>query len=259
MERTGVSTRINNVQLAAGAATRIAKVTYHHDVSWYLWLLRNLHSHFDNLFVRYFGRIAIAQLPDDVAGQLRQKLDASIAFWRNRNALSIGEERAQDRSIAVDELRLALSAQSHMTVRMTADEAVQAFRLGVQFAEDTSVSHRWVIEAACELSKYALEAMPAGYQTSFALDVLKFPLAKERGGHSTNWPDLIEVIRKVKPERDSQDPRWDQQIRELLAAAAPNSAGRMEVNGSLGLSRDTRCLKADRARSLCGGSVGQGG
>jgi SIR2-like domain len=100
MERTGVSMRINHVQLAAGAATKIAKVTYHHDVSWYLWLLRSLHSHFDNLFVRYFGRIAIAQLPEDVAGQLRQKLDASIAFWHNRNALSIGEERAQDRSLS---------------------------------------------------------------------------------------------------------------------------------------------------------------
>jgi hypothetical protein len=233
MERTGVSMRINHVQLAAGAATKIAKVTYHHDVSWYLWLLRSLHSHFDNLFVRYFGRIAIAQLPEDVAGQLRQKLDASIAFWHNRNALSIGEERAQDRSIVVDELRLALSAQSHMTVRMTTDEAVQAFRLGVQIAEDPSVSHRWVIEAAGELSKYALEAMPADYQASFALDVLKFPLATERGGHSPSWPDLLEIIRKIKPERDSQDPRWDQRIRELLAAAAPNSPGRMEATDRL--------------------------
>lgn len=233
MERTGVSMRINHVQLAAGAAIKIAKVTYHHDVSWYLWLLRSLHSHFDNLFVRYFGRVAIAQLPEDVAGQLRQKLDASIAFWRFRSALSVGEEHAKDRSIAIDELRLALSAQSHMTVRMTADEAVQAFRLGVQIVEDTSVSHPWVIEAAGELAKYALEAMPANHQASVALDVINFPLATERGSHSPSWPDLIRVIRPVKPQRDNVDPRWDQRIRELLAAAAPNAIGRMEATDRL--------------------------
>jgi hypothetical protein len=120
-----------------------------------------------------------------------------------------------------------------MTVRMTGDEAVQAFRLGVQIAEDTSVSHRWVVEAAGELAKYALEAMPADYQASVAFDVLKFPLETERGGHSPSWPDLIAVIRKIKPERDNHDPRWDQRIQELLTAAAPNSAGRMEATDRL--------------------------
>ena len=233
MECTGVPMRINHVQLAAGAATSIMKVTYHHGVRWYVWLLRSLHSHFDNLFVRYFSRIAIAQLSQDVADQLCQKLDASIAFWRNRNALSIGEEHAKDHSIAIDELRLALLAQSHMTVRMTADEAVQAFRLGVQIAADTSLSHRWVIEAAGELAKYALEAMPADRQASIALDVIKFPLATERGGHSPSWPDLIRVITQIKPHRDSRDPRWDQRIVELLAAAAPNAIGRMEATDRL--------------------------
>jgi hypothetical protein len=233
MECTGVPMRINHVQFAAGAATSIMKVTYHHSVRWYVWLFRSLHSHFDNLFIRYFSRIAIAQLPQDVADQLRQKLDAWIAFWRNRNALSIGEEHAKDRSIAVDELRLALSAQSHMTVRMTADEAVQAFRLGVKIAEDTSVSHRWVIEAAGELAKYALEAMPADHRASVALDVIKFPLATERGGHSPSWPDLIRVITQIKPHRGHEDPHWDQRIRELLAAATPNAIGRIEATDRL--------------------------
>ena len=182
--------RINHVQVAAEAASSIMKVTFYYSINWYTWLLRNLHSHFDNLFIRYFSRIAIAQLPKDVADSLRQKLEASIAFWRNRNALRIDEESVNDRSIAIDELRLALTAQSHMTVRMTVDEAVQAFRLGVQIAEDASVSHRWVIEAAGELAKYALEAMPVDRQASMVLDVIKFPLETERGGRSPGWPDL---------------------------------------------------------------------
>ena len=177
-ECTGIPMRINHVQVAAEAASSIMKVTHNYSVRWYIWLLRNLHSHFDNLFIRYFSRIAIAQLPQDVADKLRQKLQGSIAFWRNRNALSLGEENADDRSVAINELRLALTVQSHMTVRMTADDAVQAFQLGVQIAEDASVSHRWAIEAAGELAKYALEAMPVDRQASMAFDVIKFPLER---------------------------------------------------------------------------------
>jgi SIR2-like domain len=233
MEFTGIPLRINHVQVAAEAASSLMKVTHHYSDRWYLWLLRTLHSQFDNLFIRYFGRIGIAQLPQDIAEKLCRKLEASIAFWRNRNAISVGEENTDNRSIAVDELRLALTAQSHMTVRMTEDEAVRAFRLGVHIAEDSSATHRWVIEAAGELAKYALEAMPLDRRASMVLDVLKFPLATERGGFTATWPDLMGVVTNVKPLRDSEDVRWDRRIGELVAAAAPNAPGRIEATNRL--------------------------
>jgi SIR2-like domain len=233
MEFTGIPLRINHVQVAAEAASSLMKVGHHYSDRWYLWLLRTLHSQFDNLFIRYFGRIGIAQLPQDIAEKLCRKLEASIAFWRNRNAVSVGEENTDNRSIAVDELRLALTAQSHMTVRMTEDEAVRAFRLGVHIAEDSSATHRWVIEAAGELAKYALEAMPLDRRASMVLDVLKFPLATERGGFTATWPDLMGVLTNVKPLRDSEDVRWDRRIGELVAAAAPNAPGRIEATNRL--------------------------
>jgi hypothetical protein len=229
MEFTGIPLRINHVQVAADAASSLMKVTHHYSDRWYQWLLRSLHSHHDNLFTQYFGRIAIAQLPQHIAEKLCQKLEDSIAFWRNRSAVNVGEENAVNRSIAVDELRLALTAQSHMTVRMTEDEAVRAFRLGANTAEDASTTHRWVIEAAGELAKYALEAMPPGRRASMVPDVLKFPLATERGGFTPTWPDLMRAITHVKPLRDSEDARWDRRIGELVAAAAPNAPGRIEA------------------------------
>lgn len=232
MESAGIPMRINHVQIVAGTATSIMKATYHRSTYWYGWLLRTLHSHFDNLYVRYFGRIAIAQLPRSVADDLRDKLNSAIAFWHTRNVASVGEERAKDRSIAIDQLRLALSAQSHMSVRMSEEEAVQAFDLAAQIVQDPPLQ-RWVIEAAAELAKYALQALPANRQGALALNVVKFPLAAERGGPALGWPDLVSVIANVSPQRDPQDPRWDQRVNELLGAAVPDARGRIEATGRL--------------------------
>jgi hypothetical protein len=115
-----------------------------------------------------------------------------------------------------------------MSVRMSENEAVRAFELGAQIVQDPTLQ-RWVIEAAAELAKYALQALPANRQAALALDVVKFPLAAERGGPTPGWPDLGQVIANVRPLRDLQDPRWDQRVNELLAAAAPNAGGRIEA------------------------------
>lgn len=229
IEITGAPLHINHAQHAAGAAMSIMRVTHQHSVQWYVWLLRSLHSHFEYPFIRYFGRMAIAQLPQDIADQLRQKLDRAIAFWRNRVSVSIGEEYANDRSVAVDELRLALVAQSHMTVRMTVDEAAQAFQLGASICRDTALSYHWISEAAGELSKYALEAMPTDRRARLALDIIRYPLAAECRGHAPTWPDLIQVVAAIGPHRDDQDTRWDQRILELLTMAVPNALGRSEA------------------------------
>jgi hypothetical protein len=227
IECTGLPMRINKVQVACGAATSIMRVTYHHSIRWYVWLIRSLHSQYDNSFIRYFGRVAIAQLPQDTANELSRKVDAASQFWRARVAQSVDEEHAKDRSIAHDELRLALWIQSSLTVRMTVDEAVRVFGVASQIASDRSVAGYMIIEAAGELAKYALEAMPPDRQASTALDVIKFPPAAESS------QGLVRVMARVKPKRDQLDPRWDQRIRELLAAAGPNASGRSEASERL--------------------------
>ena len=243
IECTGIPMRINNVQVASGAATSIMRVTYHHSIRWYVWLIRSLHSSFDNSFIRYFGRVAIAQLPQGVANDLSRKVDAAIQFWRARFAQSVDEEHTKDRSIAHDELRLALSIQSHMTVRMTVDEAVRVFGVASQIASDRSVARLWIVEAAAELARYALEAMPPDRQASIALDVIKFPLAAERGGPTWGSPSFVRVMAGVKPQRDQQDPRWDQRISQLLAAAAPDAPGRSEASERLAYLASHEVLK----------------
>ena len=258
-ECTGIPLRINRSRSRRRSSIKYLEGNPSLQRKWYSWLLRSLHSHDDSLFIRFFGRIGIAQLPQDIAEKLCRKLGASIAFWRNRNALTFGEENADNRSIAIDELRLALTAQSHMTVRMTDEEAVRAFQLGVQIAGDASRTHRWVIEAAGELAKYALEAIPFGRRASMVLDVIEFPLANERGGRSATWPELIRVIREVKPQRDLTRCPLGPADRRTGDRGRPDANGRIEATDRLSLSRLTRCLEAERERNFCRRFMGQDG
>ena len=244
IECTGIPMRVNNVQVACGAATSITRVTYNHSIRWYVWLIRSLHSQFDNPFIRYFGRVAIAQLPQDVANKLSRKVDAAIQFWRAKFAQSVDEEHAKDRSIAHGELRLALSIQSHMTVRMSVEEAIRAFGVASLIASDRSVARYLISEAAAELAKYALEAMPPARRASMALDVIKFPLVAECGGPTWRSPGFVRVMAGVKPQRDQQDLGWDRRISELLAAAAPDAPGRLEASERLAYLANYEILKS---------------
>jgi hypothetical protein len=44
--------------------------------SWYLWLLRTLHSSYEKTFGRFFGRVGIAQLSDQVSAEI-------VSAWRD--------------------------------------------------------------------------------------------------------------------------------------------------------------------------------
>lgn len=229
MEVVGVPMRLNHVQIAAGAAVSIARTTYSHSAGWYIWLLRGLHAHLDSPFIRYFGRLAMAQLSNEVAETLRAKLDAAISHWYNVFTRSMGEDQRDNRSIALDELRLVLFAQSHLTVRMSVEQAISAFQQGARLANDPAINHWWLIEAAGDLAKYALAAVPRNRQSELALSVMEFPLSSERGGHIPTWPDITKAITEAKPTRDPHDIRWDHRIRQLVEAAAPGSTGRPEA------------------------------
>ncbi|HEY6466069.1 MAG TPA: SIR2 family protein, partial [Candidatus Acidoferrales bacterium] len=65
IERVGLPLRINRVDLCARTAVAVAEEAYQLNSEWYVWLLRGLHSHFDQAFERFFGRIAIARIPEE--------------------------------------------------------------------------------------------------------------------------------------------------------------------------------------------------
>lgn len=229
MEVVGIPLRLNHVQVGAAAALSIARITYNHSAEWYVLLQRAMHAHMDTPFIRYFGRIAIAQLPSDIAAKIQARLIAAISYWTAALKRAVGDDRRDDRSFAVDELRLALSALSHLTVRMSVAEATDAFHLGDKLTRDTEILHWWIREAAANLSKYALQAIPKARLSALALSVMEFPLSAELGGNLPNWPTLVRELRDAKPDRVVGDPRWDNRVRQLLDAARPGQASRPEA------------------------------
>jgi hypothetical protein len=232
-ETVGLPMRINNVSITASTATSILECSHYHSFRWYSWLVRVLRSPSDKLFNTHFGRIAIAKLPQALFGALTTSLEHAIEFWRERFLQSAGEERKADRSIALNELRLVLALQAHMTLRMSVEEAVRAFRLGFKIIQDRSLSHFWILVAAAELVKYALEALPDDQQALLIRDIVQLPLATERGGQYPGWPDFFRRIHNLTFLRDYQDQRWSQRIAELLEIASSDGNGRPEAIGRL--------------------------
>jgi len=219
IERDGLPLRINHVDVCAGAAIAAVEVAYQPNVEWYVWLLRALHDHSDRPFGRHFGRLAIARMPAAVSSAILSIVESAIAFWTRRFKDARSPEHREDLGRATDILRLLLITLSHLTVRMSPDQAVAAVRRATEMAKDPQVSHFWLIEALGELAKYAVKAVPPTQRGALALTVLEFPLPSEKGGRLPSWPRIVTEIWDEQPVRDSGDTRWDHRVHQLIAAA----------------------------------------
>lgn len=229
IEVAGLPIRINNISMCGHAAISTAKITYQRSVAWYVWLLRALHSHYDKPFGRYFGRIAIAQLSDDVSGELISITNRGISFWFERIKLSQSLEHRDDLGHAVDQLRLALTTLSRLTVRMSEDDANRVFLRALDLAKDPLIRHYWLLEALGDLSRYAAAAVRQAGQGTLALAVMEFPLSVEKGCDGRFWPDIVRSIWESTPDRPQSDARWQHRVQQLIAAAGKGQPVREEA------------------------------
>jgi hypothetical protein len=228
-EFVGMPIRINHVNICAEAALAALDVGYQPTAEWYVGLLRVLHSHDDDLFKRYFGRIAIAKLEADVAARLISTVERAITFWTMRvrpaHALDLGD----DLSRAIDMLRLLLVALSRLTVRMSEERAIHTFNLAIALAKDPSIRQPWLLDALGDVAKYAAKAISVSRQGALALDAIEFPLASEKGANHPFWPVVVTAIWNSRPNRDPSDTRWEYRIRQLVAAGEKGSIGMKEA------------------------------
>lgn len=254
IETVGLPMRLNHVNIAASSASSILESCHYLGFRWYSWLIRALHSHYDKPFNIRFGRIAIAQIPPTVFVPLTAELERAIEFWCERYRRSAGEEAKADRSIALDELRLALVLQSHLTVRMSAEQAVRAFQQGFHVTQDRALAHGWILMAAAELVKYALEALPSERQAALIRDLLQVPLSGERGSQFPGWPNFFQRLHNLTIERDYSDLRWSQRVAELLEMASSDGEARSEAITRLAYLADRSTL-TDAERNAFGAAL----
>lgn len=250
MEVVGLPIRTSGVNFCADAVGAVAKITYHRTVDWYIWLMRGMHSHYDKTFDVYFSRIAVAQLPDEVSSGLISVVRAGADFWVSRLETSQGKEQAEDRSGAIDRLRLHLTVLSRLAVRMSEDDAQATLLYALSLARRSSMQFHWILEAVNELANQSVAALPPSRQSKLAWEIIDFPLAAEAQSDTRWWPDIINRIWNLVPDRSGEDARWQQRIQQLLVAAKRGQPSRREAVYRLSYLSLRESLKADERASF---------
>ncbi|WP_133647762.1 SIR2 family NAD-dependent protein deacylase [Paraburkholderia flava] len=229
IEIVGLPVRINHVGICNEAVLSSVRISHQQTVDWYIWLLRALHSHFDESFDRYFGRVAIAQLSPEVCDSLISIVKKAIAYWVDLIKTSQSPEHRDDLMHAGDQLRLHLTVLSRLTVRMSEDEAQRTFEYALELAKDSLIWHHWLLEALGQLANYALEAMSKERQSKLALASMLFPLSVEKGVEKRFWPSLVQTTWGTVPHRAKDDGRWQHRVGQLIQEAWKGKAAREEA------------------------------
>lgn len=229
IEVAGLPIRINNVGICSEAVVSSVNVAYQQTVGWYVWLLRALHSHRDESFDRYFGRVAIAQLSSAVSDALILVVNQAISYWLDLIKVSQSPEHRDDLMHAGDQLRLHLTALSRLTVRMSEDEAQRAFERALELATDSLIWHHWLLEALGELANYALAALSKKRQGKLALVSMEYPLSDEKKVEKRFWPSIVEATWESIPDRSQDDGRWKHRVNQLIQAAQKGQPAREEA------------------------------
>lgn len=219
IEVVGIPLRINRVSLCAGNARAIATLNYQRSSGWYLWLLRTLHGPFEDSFNRFLGRVAISQLSEEASREIIRALEANVDFWAHRLERLEVSDRREDRSHAIDRLRLMVMALSHFTVRMSSSQATDVFKRALNLAQNSRLRYPWILEALGELVRCAAEAIPVADQGTLALSALDMPMPGEIGADPRLVPEPIQAIWRSTPAGHAGEEKWGFRIQQLLKAA----------------------------------------
>jgi hypothetical protein len=229
MESVGLPVRLHHYGFVGSAARNAAELDFQPSVRWYIWFLRTVHSHLDAPFERYFGRLAVAQLPTEVASILAERIFGALRVWRKKLRTEHSEDQT-DTHGAVERMRLLIAALSRLSVRFDEKQALASFDFAMELANDPAVRHHWLFEPIGDLSKYSVQTIPPTDRGTLALSMLEFPLSDEKGTAAQVWQQPITSIWDVSAhDRPAVGARWDNRIAQLIQAAGANKPSREEA------------------------------
>ena len=230
IETAGLPVQLNYFDMLGQAKSDAAVLEFEPSFGWYSWLLRTRHDPFDRVFDRYFGRVAITQLPESVALNLAERVAAAVAYWRE--SLKVPAHRyASDRMFAVGRLRLFIEALARLTPRLDSDRARSCFELALGIARDAPV-HPWLIDHIGNLARYSAQATAPTARSGLVLIALEWPLSGESGWRDGPWPwpnpiDSLFDAQCVRPESDTT---WNHRVQQLLGAIRTGGVDRKEAS-----------------------------
>lgn len=229
IETVGLPLTINHVGICNSAAISVALVTVEHRLEWFVWLLRAFHSHYDKPFIRHFSRIAVAQIPSDLSAILLSIVDKAVGYWVERLKRATNADLRDDMGRATDALRLFLTVQSRLTVRMTEADAKSVYLIALDRAKDPLLKHPWLCEALGDQIKYSAQAISRYAQGELAFAAIDFPLSTEIGIEERIWPNGVMAIWESTPTRPAGDIRWAHRVQQLISASSRGLPSRKEA------------------------------
>lgn len=180
-----------------------------------LWrICTYLRSSKDELIDRWFGRLNVAAMSEQLISDLTTALCSSINYLAN--AL---QEKDDLRSNRVEYLRTHLELLSRLSVRSEPDKAREFFELALSVVERGGDSHWWLFEPVAHLIKRSLSASPQSERGKYVGAMLAFPLPGERNlkGNIREWPEFADEFRASAIKVERPDKEWDARIAELTA------------------------------------------
>ena len=234
-ESIGLPIRLRHFNLIGQAERDALDLAFQPSIASFLWFLRTADSVQDARFGRYFSRIAIAQLPAQIAAEISERLIAAIGYWQVCVA-RLGQEGKEDALFAVERLRLCIEALARLTVRQDANAAFASFDLAMKLGQNRWLRHWCLFEPIGNLAKFSGEAIPPSDRARLVLPALEFPLSNEVGvtdQFAREWPNplplLFETLFETPPDRPIENVRWRKRILELIESSAGESVGRAEA------------------------------
>lgn len=229
METAGLPMRFHHVTFVGAAARDAAELAFEPSFRWHVWFLRAIGSPLEALFGRNFGRVAIAQLPGEVATILSERARAAILYWRERTA----DVAPLYQLFAFEQVRLFMEVLARITVRQEPAVARANLDLAANLAsyvvKGASLGHLWLYEPLGHLVDYSIETIPPAGRQPIVLPMLEFPLSEDRGAHPFQWPNPIKSLWTISPGRVMGDVRWSLCVAHLIERAKAGSPERREA------------------------------
>jgi hypothetical protein len=221
MEAVGIPFVIGDTRMLSFAADAL-RLEALQTTSWYLDLIRRVHSEDDPLRVQFFSRVSISTIPHDVVQDLVAVILAAISYWKQRIH---GARLPAEANSSRDTLKSLVSALYHLTPRLDDTEATKCFKLALELGADRWLAHPLFMEVVHGLSKHSAGSMSFAARAQVALEAVEFPLPSEIGlaGPTVDYwrGPLFDLYRlDLRFSRDFAEPRWGARVRKLLQLAS---------------------------------------
>ena len=188
---------------------------------WYFRFLRTLRNHNDPDIERFFSRVAVARLSENIVSTLLERLTAAVEFWRHRSIeLNPSTGKKQFAIGPIEKIRLYLEVISRLAVRVDPARARQLYDLALNIMKDPDARHWWLFEPLDHLLQRSGEAMPKEKSAELILPAIEFPLQSEIGitAPEHTWPVPVSHIAGCPFKREGDFGRWNLRVQQLIEA-----------------------------------------